>query len=302
MREIYEQEVIDILLADIHLSLKPPIWRSAEPDWFEAMRRPLDEVKALQDEFDCPILCAGDIFDKWNSSPELINFAIRNLPEMYSIPGQHDLPLHNYEDINRSAYLTLVYADKIQNVLPDCNVEVNNILVRGFPYGYEVTQCPKKRKGMIHLALIHDYLWMHDKSYPNAPKENQLRTGHWKGYDVQVYGDNHKGFLKRTKPVRFFNCGTLMRRKSDEINYKPQVGLLLEDGSVEPHYLDTSQDKYIDIPEATEEGEFDMKAFIKELEELGDTALDFVDAMKQYIRTKKISPEAKTIILEAMGM
>jgi hypothetical protein len=34
-----------ILVSDIHLSDKPPIFRSSEPDWFEAMKRPLDQLQ-----------------------------------------------------------------------------------------------------------------------------------------------------------------------------------------------------------------------------------------------------------------
>ena len=54
------------------------------------MQRSLEQIRDLQKEFDCPVICAGDIFDKWNSPPELINFAYDNLPEIYAIPGQHD--------------------------------------------------------------------------------------------------------------------------------------------------------------------------------------------------------------------
>lgn len=292
--------MIGIFLADIHLSLKPPIWRSVEPDWFEAMRRPLDEVSVLSQHFDCPVFCAGDVFDRWNSSPELINWAGEVMPQMYAIPGQHDLPLHRYEDIKKSAYYSLVKMDKIQNILPGSLVNKNNMAIRGFPYSCEI----KHAKGDtgLEIALIHDYIWMKGYSYPNVSQESKLKTGHWKGYDVQVYGDNHKGFLKSTKPVQFFNCGTLMRRKSDEIDYRPQVGLLDENGIMHTYLLDISKDKHLELPEAHEPGEFDMKAFIQGLEELGDTALDFTEAIKQYMKTKKISTEVKTIILEALGM
>ena len=115
--------VIALLVGDIHLSAKAPLCRAKEPDWFEAMARPLMELVDLQKQIGKesdgipPILCAGDVFDRWNSPPELINFALEYLPpQMYSIPGQHDLPNHNYNEIDRSAYWTLVAANKITNV------------------------------------------------------------------------------------------------------------------------------------------------------------------------------------------
>ena len=62
-----KEKVIAILTADIHLSHKPPVWRSNEPDWYAAMRRPLYELQDLQQKYECPILAAGDMCNKWNS-------------------------------------------------------------------------------------------------------------------------------------------------------------------------------------------------------------------------------------------
>ena len=57
-------EVLAIFLADIHLSLKAPLWRSAEPDWLGAQVRTLEEVRELHELHKCPVICAGDIFDR----------------------------------------------------------------------------------------------------------------------------------------------------------------------------------------------------------------------------------------------
>jgi len=311
-----DEKVIAILLSDIHLSLNPPIWRSAEPDWLEAQARPLEEMRLLQDKYDCPVICAGDIFDRnkgiadgWNAPPELINYALMYLPNnMYAIPGQHDLPNHRYEDIHRSAYWTLVESYKIKNLSPDSTKRnTNNLKIFGFPPGYEIKSCPVETK-VINIAVIHDYVWIPGCSYPDAPDEKQLKklnqnkSGEkFYGYDVVVYGDNHKGFTTFAGQTTIFNCGTLMRRKSDEIDYKPQVGLLLESGEVIPHYLDISKDKYLETMEEKEiDSELDMSEFFDELEKLGRTALDFKDAMMQFLHKGKTSNEAKQIILKAM--
>ena len=110
-------KIVAIVCADIHLSSKAPVWRSNEPDWFAAMLKPLKQLVQLQAELECPVLIAGDIFDRWNASPELINFAMKYLPivDTYAIPGQHDLPLHNYEDMEKSAYGVLKRAGTIDD-------------------------------------------------------------------------------------------------------------------------------------------------------------------------------------------
>ncbi len=308
-----DEKVIAILCADIHLSLNPPIWRSAEPDWFAAMKRPLDEMKDLQIEYNCPIICAGDIFDKWNSPPELINFAYDVLPKMYAIPGQHDLPLHKYEDIKKSAYWTLVDTGKVCNLQDIYSVGYNNILdddipivVYAFPFGNKLEPMKGEKDTRIDLAVVHEYCWIKGHSYPKADPEAEFRktkAKNWNGYDIVMFGDNHKGFQTNMGSTQIFNCGTLMRRNSDEIDYQPQVGLLLESGKVQSYCLDTSKDKHLDIQEQLDIiTSLDMKAFIEELEKLGDTDLDFHDAVKQYLKKNKVQEEICNIILRAMGL
>ena len=305
-------KIIAIFCADIHLSLKAPVWRSAELNWLEAQLRPLQEIRLLQEKYDCPIFCAGDIFDRWNCSPELINWAIEFLPDnIYAIPGQHDLPLHQYEDIHRSAYFTLVKAGKIQNILPGVSMLESNIPVQGFPFGYDIKPHSKIGDG-IEIAIVHDYVWSGKHHYPNAPADKRIShsntynkiynfNGKLYGYDIIVYGDNHKGFLTHAGKTTIFNCGTLMRRKSDEIDYRPRIGLLLESGVVVSHYLDISKDKHLDeVTSAKMNEDLDLSDFMDELEKLGKTALDFKEAMKEFLSKGKTLSEVKQIILKAM--
>ena len=112
-----EDEVIAIVCSDIHLSHKPPLARSGEPDWYVAMARPLNELRGLHSDYGVPVVIAGDIFDRWNSPPELIRFALDNLPKgAWVIPGQHDLPYHDYGALNRSALGVLIKADWVPNL------------------------------------------------------------------------------------------------------------------------------------------------------------------------------------------
>jgi hypothetical protein len=65
-----------------------------------------------------PIVYVGDIWDHYRQPPEAINWAIRELPKGYAIPGQHDLRHHNYEDIKKTAYWTLMEAGVILDMRP----------------------------------------------------------------------------------------------------------------------------------------------------------------------------------------
>ena len=309
-----QNKVIAILTADWHLSHNPPVWRSAEPDWYLAMKRPLDEIQELQSKYKCPVLCAGDIFDKWNSPAELINFAIQFLPTcIYAIPGQHDMPEHNIENIHRSAYETLVRAEKIENMSPLTFHPTKRITVAAFPFGKKIKAIKKGTECKLHIAIVHDYVWSGKHRYPNAPTNkniniqradtNKFINNKYYGYDVIVYGDNHKGFTDHVGDTVIWNCGTLMRRKSDEINYKPKVGLLFSNGVVEPYYLDQSQDKHLTTEQAkdlVEQSTIDFRKFAKEMASLGDTELDFKEMWKQYCQINKVSKVIDNIVWNAM--
>ena len=253
-----------------------------------------------------PILYAGDIFNQWNASPEVINFALANLPEGWAIPGQHDLPNHNYEEIKRSAYWTLVEAGLLTNLEPDKETEIGgDILATGFPWGFDLKPPRHPGAAVTHIAVIHHFIWTNKETgYPGAPEASHVKhpTTKFTGYDVEVYGDNHKGFLLEGSGTNIFNCGALMRRKTDERNYRPGVGLLHTDGTVTRHYLDTSQDKFIQATEAEEAVEkiLDMTAFVSGLRDLEtNDALDFVTAVKWFLKDNKVVGRVAEIILEA---
>jgi len=305
---------IALFVADIHLSLRPPVWRSNEPNWLEAMKRPLEELQELRRKFEVPIIYAGDIFDKWygaHQSAELVNFAIKNLPIGYAIPGQHDMPNHNIDEIHRSAYHTLEMAEIIMIVGEEGLILPNSLIsVFGFPFGTTIEKVSVEQKACkleddIYIAVAHEYVWIKNRSYQGAPDENKITNARQNldGYDIAVFGDNHIGFQTKIRDTTIWNCGGFMRRKSDEVDYKPRIGILYDDKTVKPHYLDTSKDiclATIDI--SKEEHDLDFTQLIKELETLGDCGLDFKEAMKQYIASKNVSKPVATILYEAMGI
>ena len=303
MSSVWSENVIAILIADLHFSLTPPVWRSAEPNWMKAQERVCNELRNIQKTYDCPILCAGDICE-WDSKPELINWLKLNMPVVYAIPGQHDLPNHQYKDMHRSAFQTLCDNGVIKEIKYKVPFECSDFIVFGFPWEKDIEPCWDNTNPRIKIAIAHQYVWVIGKGYKNAAPELRL-TGskRFNGYDVLVFGDNHIGFTTTTNKgeITVFNCGSLMRRASDEINYMPQIGLLTKDGIIFSHLLKTAEDKYIPSIEVSEIAEdIDLTSVIKGLERLGKTALDFRDSIKEFLQGGKVSKEAKQIIFKAM--
>lgn len=273
-----------------------------------ALARPPGSVRGPGDE-SLPVICAGDIFDRWNAVPELINFALEHLPDgMICIPGQHDLPNHREAAMNKSGYGVLAKTGKILD-LSTLNWpfhKTKEFIAFGFGWGRELVPVKKFREhaSILHLAVIHKYMWLGDDTrYPDASVDDQFASHIkiLKTYDAVCIGDNHKGWQTDYPGTSVLNCGGFIRRKSDEIDYRPSVGILFGNGSIKRHYLDTSADKFHPDAKKREESAFDLRGFIDGLEKLGEHGLDFREAVENHLRSEDLDKETKAIILRALS-
>jgi len=298
--------VLAVLCSDLHFSHNAPTARSAEPSWYVAMERAWYQVRVAAQDFKCPIVIAGDIFDNWRSPPELITFAIKLFRgwDVYTIPGQHDLPNHVYQDAYRSAYGTLIEAGAVKDIPAGECWNLDGLALWSFPWGFEIEPVCMPNPEYIHLAVVHRYIWVNNCKYPGAPEE--AKVGVFKkqleGYNAAVFGDNHKGFLAVAGKCEVLNCGGLMSRKSDERNYQPHYGLLFDDGTIERVPLDISQDKWVDPEDVTAlvDESLNMGGLISELEHLGGDTLNFIEVLTRYVEKNKISPEVGRLIADAL--
>jgi len=289
---------IAVLCSDLHLSLTQPACR-ADKNWMNTQAHYLTQLEEIADG--CPILCAGDIFDKWNTPAELVTWTIRHLPpNFYAIPGQHDLPDHSIDQIHRSGYGVLQEVRAIYNT---DDLRSNAMYLYDFPYGSELKPLVHKEEGEIHVALVHRYIWL-DRSncYAGASEEQNVLSykSIFGTYDVVVIGDNHKRWRVHRENTVIYNCGCFIRRKSDEILYTPVVGILYENGSVGVKLLDTSVDKFHENAREREAAVMDMKEFIDALEGLGEHGLNFREAVQRYIDKNSVPDKTKQIILAAL--
>lgn len=302
-------KVVAIGVADLHLRLRPPKVRRKEDDWMEAMARPLKELQALADKYDVPIVCAGDVFDYWKAEPELINFAIANLPDMYAVPGQHDLPLHNMNLIHKSAFWTLCKVDAIHPLFPNKPVKVGkDVVLHGFPWGTKIGPLQPGRRSRIDIAVIHKYIWQEGYSYPGAPDDLEITSysNSLIGYHSALFGDNHKGFLGKVNSIPVINCGSMMRIKADQEEYRPSAALICDSGRVLLHRFNQNLDSFepaeqeslLSREEVVKLGL--VKDFIHQLEDLQTHGQDFIEAVLLITQSGRVSQEVKQMIAEAL--
>jgi hypothetical protein len=118
-------------------------------------------------------------------------------------------------------------------------------------------------------------------------------------YDTVVFGDNHHPFSTAQNHV--FNCGTFLRRKLDEVDIKPRVGLIRSDGTVEPYELDISQDRVaVEAVDSLSETSPELTQFLDDLRDLRLSTHDFKVLMQRVLSKPGLDRVVKQIILEAM--
>ncbi len=299
-----KSNIAAIVIGDVHLQKKPPKARSAEPDWFEAMKRPLMQIhKLLEKSPDAEVFYVGDIVNHWDSSAELINFALEYLPKGYSIAGQHDLPNHNLKDIKRSAYWTLVKANHLEHLPSGIAIPITGKLcLTGFSWKEKFVPPDPNRDLMLRIALVHKYIWTNTHTgYLHAPEK-----GLWsnvrkklKGYDLCFFGDNHIPFSKVGSP-NVINCGSIMNRNTDQRSDPCFVWTVYGDGRFGCISLDTSEDKWLSVDELKKQlpSTIDLRGLTERLSKLGNKPTNFIDLLQKIIRSKKVGKSVRNVIRE----
>ena len=304
---------VALACADWHVQSKAPACRSGEKDWMATQADYLLQLSRMQlslaprRDMPLPILVPGDIFDKHNPTPELINWFVHNSPKMYAVPGNHDLPNNRLSDLCKSGFWTCCLTDRIDYVDPHQEWQIpDNPMLRlwGFPWGKEVLPCPQPHDLHLEIALVHTYLWADRKTgYKDAPPEANLKrmAKRFAGYDVVLVGDNHVPFTAKIGNTTVVNCGSLMRRTADQKDYKPAVWVIYNDGSVEPKYLDISRDVFDDSHlQAKREANAEVGKLADYLKGVHQETADFDEAVKRVIRDKSVKGSVRQTLQELL--
>jgi len=306
-------KAIAIGCSDLHITDKVPVARG-ETDWFDVQKRYFTQLRNLQIRVSTssnrvPVLIAGDIFDKPKPSPEVINFAIDELPlSSFAVPGQHDLLHHSYDEILKSGFFTLVKADRLTLIessgdwLNACWFCIGSPWGKGIRDSFHEPSTDRK-----NILICHRYIWTEGGSdYDQAPNDKHIKAYKrcLRDYKVAIFGDNHKSFLAEIGNCTVFNGGCFIRRRSTERDYTPQVCVIYDDGSVVPVKLDTREDIWAtndEIMRKVETEDCVSDKFINELKKLGNTSLDFKTAVRRSLEHQPFKAALTEIIEDALS-
>lgn len=292
-----------ILTADLHIRDTIPECRI--DDFIEAQTKKLLFLKKLQEEYNVPVLVAGDIFHHWKPNPWLISYALNYLPDgLIGIPGQHDLPAHNMDNFEKCGLNTLAQAGKIHVLIND-SIYKHRMLsaIVGFPWGMELRGTTIT--GKYRIAIIHHLVYKGIPPFPGA--ENVGGTARsiikkMKGFDLIVSGDNHQTFVEEYNGRLLVNPGSFMRTTAAQIDHKPCVFLWeAKTNGIEQVFLPIEKNvisrDHIDLKKQRNER---IDAFIDKLEDDVEIGFSFEKNMTEYLSKNKIPKDVEKIIWEVL--
>jgi DNA repair exonuclease SbcCD nuclease subunit len=282
-----------ILTADWHLMETNPVCR--KDDLTETQWEKVDFIAALQKEYGCPVIHAGDLFDFWKPSPELLAKAMQHLPNnFWTVYGNHDLPQHNIELAYKSGIHALLHAGKLQ-VLDTCHWLETPTKHSWAPIFGE--EC--HRKTLVWHVMTYQGLL----PFPGctAPKGAKLLR-QYSQFDLIVTGDNHKPFVEEYEGRLLVNPGSLFRITAIQQTHKPRV--YLWNGrlnTVEPVYLPIKEDVISrEHLEATEERDNRIDAFISTINTDWEGSLSFEDNLEIFRQENSIRQSVMEIVYAAI--
>ena len=278
-----------IISADWHIREDVPECRM--DDFQDSMWKKILFVKELQEQYNCPVLLGGDLLDYWKPSPELLTKIIENFPkDIFTVLGNHDLPQHKLELVNKCGIRTL-QAAKTLTILP------------GTHWGMPLQRSSLRIKGR-KIAIWHIHTWHKVLPWKNCTSSSA--TSILKNYDIFdliITGDNHIPFVIRDNGRLLINPGSLMRQTADQIDYKPAVWLYsAETNEVSPVYFPIDQKAVSrEHLESKEIRNSRIEAFITKMNDDWATTLDFEENLRRFFNTNEIDPEVVDLINEALN-
>jgi len=269
-----------LLCADLHIREDQPVCRV--DNYFQAQEKKIKFILNKADEYNCPVLCAGDFFDKAKSSKWLEIYIINLFGKgrrFYVIPGNHDLPTHSLEKLNESS-LGILQAAKV-------------IKIFKVPLGDYFSVLEQIGNEKVKIKITHKMI---EKCNSKVELSTQQDT------NLILSGDNHLTFIQKTTNQLLVNPGSMMRMSADQILHIPCVFLYYANtNTVKPVHIPIEKDvvvrEHIEIKKEYDER---MKSYIEKMNDDIELSLCFKNNIKNYMNNNKIKNSVKNIIFECL--
>ena len=291
-----------IITADWHIRSNLPRCRQDE-DWFKTQERALKQIRLFANKNDCPVFVVGDIFHSIGETNfqciQMIQRMARKLDNgLYMLAGNHDLPYHSSENLDRSAVGILLRSYGIGKIKDYFNnIEIENVSAANFD---------EEDNKDAEIVFKHVLCFPDMKSLP--PNVDALTAkdllSEFPNAKWIFTGDMHKNFHYEKNGRHVVNPGCMLRQAVDFKDYQPGFYFIDTDKNIVDFQLIIDDEKFIDDSYILREKEKEerIQAFADKIGEVESVSLDYIDNVKSAMMTSKLSGELKETINELVGI
>ena len=291
-----------IITADWHLRADKPRCR-LDDDWLQTQKDILKFIYNIAHDNNADIIIVGDIYNSSNEPNSVQNmFLLCALhasmsTNIYILAGNHELPYHNWQKRNDSAFGIIWNMTKLK----DCKIKDLRQLGKAFPFGIDdenifkqYSKSEKQNKLSMHTLVYKDKIPPYIK---NAVTAQELLD---KYSDVKwiFTGDNHHKFIYKNKNRYVINPGCIIRQTADMINYKPSVYLIdFDNDSIKeieiPDKKEMVTDEYIILENKRNDR---IESFVSSITVDKDISFDFIENIKEAMKKNDIDKDMEKYI------
>ena len=290
-----------LLTADWHIRGDRPRCRIDE-DWIESQRQDIQAVVdiARREKVD-ETWVLGDLFHQPRAATEAVNMVLVGLKDLrevcpvYILPGNHDLPYHDYGNLEQSSLgIVLKSFPELQT-----REEPSGLMLAAAPFGLDPVD-------------PHADVWAtHQLTFESADTKPPMAGGkiaqdlldEAPNVHVVVTGDYHRGYVYTgADGRRVITPGCLNIQAADMDDYRPRVYIWdTATAQVTPHYLPLNSAAVVtDYLAAEKERDERMDRCLEVATAAASVTLSFTDNLKAAAEEPETAPGVKGIINEVL--
>jgi DNA repair exonuclease SbcCD nuclease subunit len=294
-----------LITGDWHFPKKKPTCRI--DDYLVTWKRKVEYMMGFIQEYEVDVLLQpGDLtntpFLDYSEFLDLYDFLLNHISPIYTIYGQHDLRYRNKGNTPLDALeaMGLINIGTNKGVAGFVNME--NVFLYSCSYEEKI---PVIETEGFNILLIHKMII--PKVQADWQKDYSIGTDFLSknGFDLIISGDNHQSFMEQDGNRYLFNCGSLMRSRTDQIDHEPCFYIFdTEDCSYEKFLIPVDPwQQCFDLSAKVEkmENNEEMKAYVAGLAKHKNMGMNCKDAFSNFFKKNKTDQSIIDIINNSMG-
>lgn len=292
-----------IITADWHIRATRPRCR-IDNDWLETQRKALNQIVEISTKKKAPVMVVGDLFHSNSDTSfeciQMVQQMADKLGELYILAGNHDLPYHSSENLDKSAIGVLLNSNNV-HLIKDYLTKWN--LEQEYPYIISAGNFDEEDDELAEIVFKH-VLTIPSEDKPDfvdceTPESllEKFPNAKW-----IFTGDYHHNFHYEKKGRHIVNSGCLLRQASDMKDYQCGVYFVDTDEEIVEFIPIIDNEDLIDDSYILQENERNerIESFVDKLRKTKGVSLDFIDNVQNEMKRNDFEPELKEVVEELL--